>query len=288
MNFKIYKNITRKFFIPILILFFTLSSNKTFGQKFIDTLTIPSQSMQKTYKALIFLPNNYYTSKKEFPVLYLLHGYTGYYNNWYKREPKLKEYATQYQMIIVTPEGTYDSWYLDSPINHKLQFETYIGKEVPEWIDTHYKTIKNRQHRAISGLSMGGHGALTIAADYPEIFGAASSISGVLDLRPFANKYRLAQKLGKYTKFPKRWYQTSFIGKIDKIQKNSLTLMIDCGIDDPFYKVNKKVHKKLLKKDLAHDFIIRPGKHNWKYWKNALMYHLLFFNKYFYSKPTSK
>lgn len=279
--FKTNRNRTRKHLLLFIILFLSFWTNEIFGQKFVDTLTIPSQSMKQEFKALVFLPENYYTSKKAFPVLYLLHGYTGYYNNWYKREPKLIDYATQYQMIIVTPEGTYDSWYLDSPIHKKLKFETYIGKEVPNWIDLHYKTINDKQHRAICGLSMGGHGAMTIAADYSKTFGAASSISGVLDVRPFADKYRLMNKLGKFCEYPSRWYQASFVGKIDKIQKNGLTLMIDCGLDDPFYEVNELVHQKLIKNGLEHDYVIRPGKHNWKYWKNALPYHLLFFKKYF-------
>jgi S-formylglutathione hydrolase FrmB len=77
--------------------------------------------------------------------------------------PELKTYADEYKVLIVCPDGGNSSWYFDSPVDSTMKYETYIGKEVPDYIDAHYKTIKNRTARAITGLSMGGHGALFIA-----------------------------------------------------------------------------------------------------------------------------
>ncbi len=269
-------------FITFLIFLYGLNGQKIVTDSFSLTVTIPSKTMKKTHKAMIFLPENYYLCKDSFPVVYLLHGYTGYYNNWYKREPRLQEYASRYNFIIVTPEGTSDSWYIDSPVDTSSMYSSYIGKEVPDWIDSHFKTINRKEARAICGLSMGGHGALTIACDYKDIYGAASSMSGVLDFRPFNKNWNLTDILGVYEKNRDNWYKSSFVGKIDNLTNtNAPALLIDCGIDDKFYAVNKKIHKKLIKRKIPHDFCVRPGGHSWHYWKNSLPYHLMFFNIFF-------
>lgn len=246
------------------------------------TVIIPSKKMGLKHKAMIFVPENYLTTTDSFPVVYLLHGYSGYYDNWYIREPKIKQYATDYQMIIVTPEGTFDSWYINSPIDTMKKYKSYIGEEVPNWIDSHYRTIKSKNKTGICGLSMGGHGALTIAIDYPDRFGAASSMSGVLDLRPFSEREELQKLLGDIFDHPSNWFNNSFMGKIYKINlKNPPAIMIDCGEDDKYIDVNKNVHKLLDSRNIPHHFAIKPGNHSWEYWTNGLPEHLLFFEKYF-------
>lgn len=247
-----------------------------------QTVVIPSEKMGLKHRAMVFVPENYLTSTDSFPVVYLLHGYSGFYNNWYERVPDVERYATDYQMIIVTPEGTYDSWYIDSPIDSTKKYKTYIGEEVPNWINGHYRTIKSKNKTGICGLSMGGHGALTIAVDYPERFGAASSMSGVLDLRPLSDREELKKLLGDIFEYPSNWFNNSFLSNIYKIDlKNPPALMIDCGEDDKHLDVNIEVHKLLDERKIPHHFAIKPGNHNWDYWAKGLPEHLLFFKKYF-------
>lgn len=280
-------NRTKVFRIYYILIFYFISFINSNAQiidtgNFVITVTIPSKVMNTKHKAMVFLPEDYYTDKDSFPTVYLLHGYTGYYNNWYVREPGLAQYAIRYNMIIVTPEGTSDSWYIDSPLDTLSRYETYIAREVPDWIDKHFKTKNRRENRAICGLSMGGHGALTIAADYQDRFGAASSMSGVLDFRPFGNKWNLIEILGDFNKFPDNWFDYSFVGKISDFNtKTKLAIFIDCGMEDPFFEVNQEIHEELVQQGIPHDFIVRPGGHSWDYWKNALPYHLLFFQIYF-------
>ena len=88
-------------------------------------------------------------------------------------------------MIIVCPDGGFGSWYWDSPVDAGSQYETYVSNELVTWIDSKYKTIKTRKGRAITGLSMGGQGALYLAFRHQDIFGAAGSMSGGVDIRPF-------------------------------------------------------------------------------------------------------
>jgi S-formylglutathione hydrolase FrmB len=64
-------------------------------------------------------------------------------------------------------------------------------------------------------------------------------------------------------------------------QPGKPALIIDCGTADFFFEVNERLHKELLYRNIPHDYITRPGSHNWDYWKNAVRYQLLYFYDYF-------
>jgi S-formylglutathione hydrolase FrmB len=128
---------------------------------------------------------------------------------------------------------------------------------------------------------MGGHGALYNAFKHQDIFGAAGSMSGGVDLRPFPKNWELSDKLGTYAKYPDRWDANSVIDLTYLLTPQSLSLIIDCGTEDFFYGVNKKLHEKLLDMNIQHDFILRPGGHTWQYWSNSIQYQLLFFSNFF-------
>ena len=129
----------------------------------VDALDILSVVMKKTYKAAIVLPASYSKNKSVYPVLYLLHGGYGHFNDWLLKTPDkmlVQNLSDQYNFIIVMPEGEVFSYYIDSPVDKSSQFETYITREVIEKIDNTYRTIKDKKGRSITGLSMGGYGAL--------------------------------------------------------------------------------------------------------------------------------
>ncbi len=243
--------------------------------------------MHKSYNCVVVKPDKYNNKKSTFETVYLLHGYDGYYSNWILRVPQLKKYADEYQIIIVCPEGKSASWYFDSPVADRMQFETYIAKEVPAYIDAHYHTIKNRNARAITGLSMGGHGALFLAFRHQDVFGACGSISGAFDINGFGinNRYRIQEILGDST-HSSRYPDYSVMKAIETYSKDSLGIIIDCGNEDGFIEMNRMVHKKMIALKIPHDYIERPGKHEWEYWRNALPYHLLYFRNYFDRKKT--
>jgi S-formylglutathione hydrolase FrmB len=248
---------------------------------YVDTVSIFSNAMHKSFKCVVIKPSSYHKSKQAYPVVYLLHGYEGWYSNWIIREPKLKNYADVYNLLVVCPDGGKASWYLDSPLDPTMKYETYISAEVPEFIDKHYKTIKSRSARAITGLSMGGHGALFIAFRHADIFGACGSISGLMDLRFTGQKYELQKRIGDMLKFADNWEKLSVVHVIENYPKDSLAIIIDCGLNDMFYTTNRQLHEKLLELKIPHDYTERPGKHEWAYWKNSIQYHLLFFSNYF-------
>ncbi|QIP12110.1 esterase family protein [Spirosoma aureum] len=246
----------------------------------IDTVETYSASMKKSIKAVIMTPDTY-TNDKELPVLYLLHGYGGNYSDWVKKASAIRNAADLHQMIIVCPDGNIGSWYYDSPADPSFRYETYVASELVAWVDSHYKTIKDRSGRAITGLSMGGHGALYLAFRHQTAFGAAGSMSGGVDIRPFPNNWDMAKRLGTYAQFPERWEQNTVINLLHLLTPGALSLIIDCGSEDFFFRVNNNLHEKLLERNIAHDYITRPGGHNWAYWNNAVNYQLLFMRQYF-------
>ncbi len=249
----------------------------------VDTTTTYSQAMRKNIKSVVIVPEGYEVIKA-LPTVYLLHGYGDRYSKWVNTVPAIKDQADRYKMIIVCPDGNFGSWYFDSPIDPKWQYETYITKELVPDIDKKYKTIKERAARAITGLSMGGHGALYLAIKHQDFFAAAGSMSGGVDIRPFPDNWEIKERLGTYDEHPDRWSANTVIEMTHLIKRGKLALIIDCGKDDFFYKVNVALHEKLMYENIAHDFIIRPGEHNWSYWANSITFQLLYFNNFFNNK----
>jgi S-formylglutathione hydrolase FrmB len=245
-----------------------------------DTVSVYSRGMNKNIKTVILLPE-VYKSSKNFPVVYLLHGYSDDYGTWIKNVPHIKDLADRYNLIIVMPDGDYNSWYWDSPVDDKSRYETFISRELIRYIDKNYKTIKNRKGRAITGNRMGGQGALFITFRHQDIFGAAGSLSGGLDIRPFHDEWEMADKLGPYTGNKKRWDEYAVVNQIERLDPGRIDLIIDCGTEDFFYEVNLVFHRKLLQRKIPHVFIQRPGVHDWSCWKEAIDYQLLFFNSFF-------
>ena len=258
----------------------------------VDTLAIPSAVMQKNLRAGVVLPDAYAKSKANFPVLYLLHGGSGQFSDWLIKTPDKKlvqRLADQYNIIIVTPEGEKLSGYIDSPIQKDNQFETYITKEVIEKIDNTYRTIRDRKGRVITGLSMGGHGALYLSARHPDLYCAAGSMSGALDLN--RTNWKIAPEfekqvapeferiLGPAGAIPDLYAANSVVNMADKLKANALPLIIDCGVDDFLIEPNHELHRRLVYNKTPHEYSEYPGAHTWEYWENSLPYHLLFFHK---------
>lgn len=255
----------------------------------VDTLEVASIAMNKTYKAAVVLPNSYAKSKSTFPVMYLLHGAYGHFGDWLKNTPNkelVKNLADQYNLIIVMPEGETFSFYLDSPVNTGSQFETFITQEVIQKVDKTYRTISNKNGRVITGLSMGGHGALYLSAKHPDLFCAAGSMSGAVDMSVMLNRDSATQVVkliepvfGDKSADPEMYAKYAVLGMLDKLKNNKLPLIIDCGVDDFLIEPNRELHRRLVYNKVEHDYTERPGSHTWDYWENSLPYQVLFFNK---------
>lgn len=264
----------RHLIFSLFILFATIDASAD-----VDTIQVFSKSMEKDIPVVVVKPTDY-DKQVKLPVVYLLHGHSANYLAWITRGPDLVKEADLYNIILVCPDGA-NSWYWNSPVDPKSQYETFVSKELVEAIDARYATINNRSGRAITGLSMGGHGALYLAFRHQDVFGAAGSMSGGVDIRPFPRNWNMADMLGSYAEHPVRWEENTVINLLHLLTANSLAIIIDCGYEDFFYDVNMNLHQQLVYRNIPHDFITRPGAHNWNYWKNAVKFELLFFRNYF-------
>ncbi len=247
-----------------------------------DTIEVMSQAMGRTIKNVVVRPSIMGDAKR-YPVLYLLHGATGCYSDW-SRKTNLHRLADKYNVIIVCPDGQ-DSWYFDSPVDPKMQFETYVSKELVDYIDSHYPTCANRYMRAITGLSMGGHGALFLAFRHPDVFWSCGSMSGNMDITQFTGRWHIKARLGDYEANPQRWRDHAVCNQLDRVKASTLkpaqNIIIDDGLNDIFIENNIALHDKMVKMGIDHDFTVRPGRHSWDYWVNSLDYHMMFFDKAF-------
>ncbi|RQO77097.1 XynC protein [Pedobacter sp. KBW01] len=268
------------FLVAICLFLFTCVANAAE----VDTAVTYSKSMKKNINAVVIKPDSY-KSGKSYPVVYLLHGAGGSYAEWVKKVPGIKNLADQYQFIIVCPDGNVTSWYFDSPVDPEWKYETYVATELVSYIDEHYKTIAEKKGRAITGLSMGGHGAFYLAIKHQDVYGAVGSMSGGVDIKPFPNGWNISKRLGKQDEFPERWKQNSVIDMIYLIKPGALAIAFECGVDDFFYKANIRLHDELLYNNIPHDFTTRPGVHNWDYWANAIKFQSVFLSNYFNQKP---
>ncbi len=268
----------------LLLIFFMLSTTKTRAGE-VDTLDIYSNSMRKMVRTVVVTPWSYAVQGAPLPVVYLLHGWSGNYASWLADAPHLVNMVDENNLILVCPDGGYDSWWLDSPMDSAVRYETFLAKELPAFIDKNYHTRADAGGRAISGLSMGGHGALLNGFRNPHIFGACGSICGGVDLRPWRkNGWELKNVLGDPTKFWENWESNSVAALAPTLKNGAQKFIVDCGIDDFFIEMNRTLHAELLKFGIDHEYTERPGEHNGDYWNNAVDFQILFFKKFFEEK----
>lgn len=241
-------------------------------------VTIPSAAMHQSFQATVVLPDQYARGKAgdRFPVIYLLHGSGGDYTDW-TTNTHIGKLADRHHVILVMPDGGHESWYIDSPVDPRSRYETYVGTEVVAYIDMHFRTIAAKRGRAITGLSMGGFGALHIALSRPDAFGAAGSISGAVDPRGCEDEPGIDQVFGDPARHADFWNNEAIVEHASSFGNAHIALTIDCGVNDPLVQSNRMLHERLVQLGVPHDYAERPGGHTWTYWDNAVQYQVLFF-----------
>jgi len=258
-----------KVFINLLVLFITINLSAQ------DTLIFRKDYIPWPDTTLVFLPGGKKPTVKV-PMLILLHGWSGTYRQW-NREIDLKTYSTKYNWIIVTPDGFYDSWYVNSPIKKNVQFETFFWKDLIPKLFRLYLIDKSKIF--ISGLSMGGHGAMMLFLKHPRFFLSAGSTSGILDLTFFPDRWSIRKAIGSIEKYPQTWKNNSAYYLLDKIAGTNKQIIFDCGTEGFAYDVNKRFFEKCRKLKIKATFISQPGKHTHSYWRKSIKEHFFFFNE---------
>ncbi|MFC1504272.1 alpha/beta hydrolase [Spirochaetota bacterium] len=247
----------------------------------INIYKIFSKSMRKKISFIVITPKTYHMSDKKYNVVYLLHGY-GWDNKIFIFPFPVKRLADKYDVIVACPDGA-KSWYMDSPVKKKSTYETHITKEVVTFTDRKLRTVRHKKGRAIVGFSMGGFGALYVAFRNKNIFGAAGSMGGGVDVMPFPKKWGLKKVLGNIKKYRQYWEDHRIISVMHELKNNDLAIMIDCGLKDPFLDGNRELHNELLSKNIEHDYREGKGGHTIIYWLKSIEIQMEFFNDFFHA-----
>lgn len=247
----------------------------------VESYKLNSKLMAREMPYRVVLPVNYNNSNEKtfYPVVYLLHGLTGHFGDWTDKG-KLAEYAAKYNYIFVTPEGN-NGWYTDSASVLNDKYESYIIQELIPEIDKKYRTLKDKNHRVMAGLSMGGFGSVKFGLKYPEMFSLIGSFSGALGAGTWTEKEVGAKGviaeslLGVFGIENSQARQTNDVFKlarempIEKI-KTLPFIYVDCGTEDILYQNNRNFADLLFEKKIPHEFRELPGIHDWRFWNSQI------------------
>lgn len=268
--------------------------------KVIETNTIKSNIMGRDVKYAVYLPADYSTAERAYPVVYLLHGYTDDHTGWLQFG-EINRYAdkaiadgTIPPMIIVMPNGD-SSWYINS-YDGKEKYEDFFIKEFIPDIEKTYRIKGEKKYRGIAGLSMGGYGTLVYSLKYPQLFVAAAPLSGAV----FDDDAMVSMPDGSWEKTFAQLYGRGLKGKdrINTVYNNNSVLKIvesksaedlkkvrywiDCGDDDFLTKGNCLLHIALTAKRVPHEYRVRDGGHTWTYWRTGITEALQFIGQSFH------
>lgn len=248
-----------------------------------DSKVLPSKILKMDRKYAIYLPPDYYTSERTYPVLYLLHGSGDDQTGWVTFGEVLqiadKEILSgkATPMIIVMPDGNTGQRGYFNDMKGDWRYEDFFFEELIPHIEKTYRAKTEKRYRAISGLSMGGGGTFMYALHHPELFSSAcplSAATGPLTLEEAKAYYeRRGTKTGDAAETQKYFQRHSVLQLLETIpadQIKSVRWYIDCGDDDFLYEGNALVHIAMKKKEIPHEFRIRDGAHNWTYWRGSL------------------
>lgn len=259
--------------------FFLLLSAAMHGMQAQEQLILRSANLPVADTVWVFTPSDYTsTPAKAYPLVYLLHGWNGSYHQW-NDITGCQALADRYGFILVCPDALTDSWYINSPAIAQSRYADFFFNDLVLHISKKYRT--DPENVFITGLSMGGHGALYLFAQQPGLFRSAGSLSGVLDLAFCWKDYRIGDYLGirNERKGADLLKAYSVTGNAGKIAATGKSIIFTCGNADPFYELNNRFRKQCDELGIPATYIISPGGHDYAYWRSAIGFHLDFFAK---------
>ncbi|MBO6606070.1 alpha/beta hydrolase [Psychroserpens sp.] len=276
--------------IIIAFLVFINLHNYQAQSRIFESLSMPSELLNVDVKYSVYLPDGYDTSESNYPVVYLLNGFTGNETDWiYNGTVKniadeLIQKKKIIPMIIVMPDGD-DRLYMNKD-DGSYPYETMLIDELLPFIESSYRINKTKQYRAISGLSMGGSGSLRLALKYHDVFGHCAAFSaGISTNEEIINETQdsfdsyfgrvspsIIGKKGKdrLTATMMDYDVLELVKSKDPDVLKSVNLYFDCGDDDFLTIGNSQLHIELVKRKIPHEFRMRNGAHTWDYWRDSL------------------
>ncbi len=270
--------------VPLLLLFlFVCISAKAQTGRVMDNLSMPSKILKGERKYAIYLPPDYETSQRSYPVLYLLHGSGDDQTGWIQfgevlhiTDKAIREGRATPMIIVMPDANTGQRGYFNDP-SGEWRYEDFFFEEFMPYVERTWRIKGEKRYRAVAGLSMGGGGSFVYALRRPDLFSSACPLSastGPLTLenaKEFLTrrnvKWRSDREVEEYFR---KHSVLELIAQLPDDQKKAVRWYIDCGDDDFLYEGNSLVHIAMRKKEIPHEFRIQDGGHSWSYWRKAL------------------
>lgn len=246
-----------------------------------ELIVIESANLKCNDSILVFTPQccgKALQEGKAIPTLFLLHGWSGCYKDWSNKHD-IQEISNRTGFRIICPDGFYNGWYLNNTDTTKMQWRSFFDQECFPQLKEKFDLVADSTF--ITGLSMGGHGAVNLFLDHPENFRAAGSMSGVLDLQLTSLRdTELAKVIGdKKERIDAESAVTRVAEKAELLKQMNKPIIVTCGYNDVYVCCTDVFSQKCRELDVPHIKILSPGKHSWPYWGFALEQHLWHFNK---------
>jgi S-formylglutathione hydrolase FrmB len=250
-----------------------------------ESLSVKSKVLGHDIKYSVYLPADYYSSNRSYPVLYLLHGYTDNETSWIQfgevnsTADKLIANREASPMIIVMPDAGL-SWYINN-FNDSVRFEDAFFSEFIPTIEKTYRIRAKKEFRAIGGLSMGGYGSMLYTLKHPDMFIACLPFSAAIrNDSLMIKRLQIGESSSnkcygkmKGDTLPETWKKNSVLelaATLPLSQMNSVKYYIDCGDKDDLFFGNSLLHLVLKQREVPHEFRVRGGKHEWAYWRQSI------------------
>ncbi|MGQ8335077.1 alpha/beta hydrolase [Sunxiuqinia sp. A32] len=263
--------------------------------KVYDNKVVHSEILNMDRNFAIYLPPDYETSERSYPVLYLLHGAGDDHTGWVQfgevlhiTDNAIKE-GTATPMIIVMPDANTGKRGYFNDLKGEWRYEDFFFEELMPFVEKNYRIKGEKRYRAVAGLSMGGGGTFMYALHHPELFSSACPLSastGPINISD-AKRYLEWQGVPDASEkdaitYMEKYSALSLIENMNAEDIKKIRWFIDCGDDDFLYEGNSLVHIAMRKKEIPHEFRIRDGAHNWTYWREALPVVLSFISDAFH------
>jgi enterochelin esterase-like enzyme len=266
----------------LLATIFTLNAFSQSGKVF-DNLSMNSKILNMERKYAVYLPPDYETSERSYPVLYLLHGAGDDQSGWIQfgevlqiADKAIKE-GTSTAMIIVMPDANTGQRGYTNDVKGNWRYEDFFFEEFLPFIEGKYRIRAEKRYRAVAGLSMGGGGSFYYALHRPDLFSAAcplSSSTGPLNREDTKNYIQRMGGTDAGQAEIDAWYEkysvTEMVKNLPEEGIKAVRWYIDCGDDDFLFEGNALVHITLRKRNIPHEYRVRDGAHNWTYWRESL------------------
>jgi enterochelin esterase-like enzyme len=267
-----------------LLLSLSLSATAQHGRVF-DNLSMTSEILDSERKYAVYLPPDYDTSERSYPVLYLLHGGGDDQTGWIQfgevlhiADKAIRE-GTATPMVILMPDAQAGQRGYYNNLPGTWRYEDFFFEEFMPYVESEFRIKSEKRYRAVAGLSMGGGGSFMYALHRPDLFSSAAPLSAFTGFRSIEQfngwMERAGVDISEYSEEQIEEYvaqhdAVSLIESLPEDDLKSVRWFIDCGDDDFLYEGNALAHISLRKREIPHEYRVRDGGHTWTYWRESL------------------